>query len=212
MMSGGKDKDIEARGFMVVRRPEFNTRESGVVPPQPPPRIDGTLYCGIDRMGWNEVDLAFYERSLPEDLVLKREVIWAASPVDLDFKLCSDLSDARALLDFSNRQREESELAIVDSDLLARYPAIPLDEVEVEWLGSDLYCHGFGSQLLGGIFSDPETFSEFLEELNEHGLFEIGTPTLQRYKEAYVDRATHAGLEPIERVDQIDTVRVGRVL
>lgn len=209
MMNGQKSGEV--RGFMVVRRPEFNTRESGVVSAQPPPQIDGTLYGGIDRMWWNEVDGAFYDKSLPEDLVAKRATIWAESPADLDFKLCADLLDVKALLNFSNRTGTESEIVAIDSDLLARYPAISVGEVEIEWLGSDVYTHGFGSQLLGGIFSRPEAFSEFIKDLNGHGLFEIGSSAVQSYKEAYVARAAQTGLEPIERADQMDTVRVGRV-
>jgi hypothetical protein len=202
----------EVRGYVVLRRPESNTGESSIVAPHTPPRIHGRYYCGFDRMPWSEVEVSYYEGSLPKNLVTMRREIWEHSPAELDFKLCADLVKAKALLDFSNRVRSLCELVAVDSDLLARHPRVSAADINVEWLGADLYCHGYGSLLLQGLFTHPEVFADFESELNEHGLFDHNRRVIERYRAAYIARTTNAGLEPIGDLATLDVAAVGRVI
>jgi len=179
-----------------------------VVPPQPVPRIGDVLYGGIDRMRWNEVNLAFHAGSLPRDLREARGRLLR----DQDIWLCRNLTEARRLLDFSNASGAENELIAVDSDLLAGRGTAEVGDAEVRWLGADVFQHGFGSQILGGVFRRPDVFREFVPLLNEQGLFELGSEAIGAYRSAYLARAREAGLEPLgsDPSRHFDTVYVGR--
>jgi hypothetical protein len=201
------------RGFVVVRISTHNTRESAVVPAQPPPRIDEICYSGFDRMPWNDLNLAFYDGSLPHGLRRIREDIWRSSRPDLDYRLCSNLDDASSLLNFSNRSAPKNEIIALDSLLLSGSAKATSSRGGAHWLGADIYCHGFGSLLLQGVFARPDSFSDFVPLLNEHGLFDLASDeSIAAYKSAYNERAGNAGIEIVEaKAGFTDTVYIGEV-
>lgn len=201
-------------GFVVLRKPNQNyDKEGRGAFLSSPPCIDEICYSGIDRMPWFELDEDLYSGTLSQEFVALRDKIQKKNDDFTDIKLLTDLDEVRSILNYSNWITERNEIAVVFSEKLAEIKGTINTDMKVVWLGLDIYCPGYGSQLREGIFSKPELFSGFVKQLNPNGLFDIDSPVLADYVQMYRELSDAHNLEPIDSkmVGQIDTIKIGKL-
>ena len=64
-----------------------------------------------------------------------------------------------------------------------------------------------------GVFTKPDLFPEFINQLNKNGLFNLNSFILNSYIERYIEMSRVHNLERIDDVtDQIDIIAVGRLI
>jgi len=200
-------------GFIVLRKPFFNYDEKGRGAFSPhAPRIGDLYYAGIDRMPWFEVEESYYSNELPTELVLLRKELKTLKLDCSDFELMPDINKAVKLLEYSNKDKELNELIAVCSKRGNIRPPIS-DPPRIDWLGVDVYCHGYGSLIREGIFTKLDLFSDYIHKLNINGLFGLDSEFIDSYTDTYIKLAYEKNLEPIddEAMEYLDIVTLGRV-
>ncbi len=202
-------------GYLIVRRPEANFDEARktVSEHQPSvPNINGKYYSGVDRMPWADITEKYYARALPEQLEKTWEEVQRFNGAYQDICITPDIQWAIQLLEYSNREGSRNELLAIYSPALEKIKGVCPAVSNILWLGIDIDCPGFGSQIVQGIFKVPKVFPEFLDLLNSKGLFEEDGPIIDQYIQAYFEREQEANLEPMSDVAMnIDRVHVWRV-
>jgi hypothetical protein len=162
-------------------------------------------------MDWFDLSEDFYNKTLPIELMSIREA-YIIHPPGTDLKVCRHLAQARILLDYSNQKAVKNELLAVNSDRLSQILKPLEHNLEIEWLGIDPYCGGYGSLLREGLFKAPDAFADYRSLINSHGLFDLDSPDLARYVRAYLELTSSANLEPMDNViEDMDQVRLGRI-
>jgi hypothetical protein len=194
-------------GFTILRQPKFNFDKEGRGTFLPcAPKINDTYYSGIDRMQWFEIDEAYYNNRLPEELVKLRKEIKLNKQDDVDFKLIGDISKAQILLGFANKFEPLNEIVAVASQKQVNKKKF--DDCDISILGIDIYCHGYGSLIREGLFCKPDFFHAFHRELNANGLFEWNSELIDEYIRTYTQCSDRANIEPIQNaMKYIDKMR-----
>ena len=198
-------------GFMVVRKPQMNYDKVGRGAFLPyPPQIEGLYYGGVDRMPWFEIDEDYFSGVLPEHFIQFRKDLQKKNKDRHDLELTPDASRAVSVLGYSNKNAELNEVIALWSDELERTKGCFFCEHEIEWIGIDIYCQGYGSLIREGIFRKLEVFSLFVSYLNAHGLFQIANEMICDYIEFFIRVCKENRLEEIEReTASLDIISVG---
>lgn len=205
-------------GFLVVRKPDQNFDKVSVSPyflPGLPPCIKGVCYSGISRVPWYELEENYYAGTLPQELIEFREELNEVNQPDLDLKLIKDFDKARKVLEYSNTVQDRYEIAVLYSEKLSKIKgSLEVDvDMDIDWLGIDIYYSGYGSQLKEGIFNKAILFNDFIEKINSHGLFENDKSLIEAYTDRYNEVSADNNLELMHDIDFVlrDLIRVGRV-
>lgn len=203
-------------GFLVVRKPDQNFDEVCDSPyylASSPPCIEGVCYSGLSRVPWFELDEHFYAGTLPKELVEIREELEKINQPYLDIKLIKDFDTARKILEYSNSIQDRYEIAVVFSDKLSKNKGSFETNLNIYWLGLDIYYSGYGSQIKEGIFNKPSLFDDFLGNLNSNGLFDNNDDVIEAYVKKYNEVAVSGNLEPMFDVDHElkDLIIIGKV-
>lgn len=202
-------------GFIVLRKPDQNYDD---VPQAPfylhgtPPCINEICYSGIVRAPWYELDEGDFKGTLPDNLVkLSRELNETNQPY-LDIKLFKDIDMAKEVLEYSNSIQNRYEIASIYSDKLADMKGIVKTNEDITWLGNDVFCYGYGSQLLDGLFSNPAEFSDTVSLINSNGLID-NIDSIESYVTFYNQISSSLNIESIVDIDPSlkDVIRIGRV-
>lgn len=150
-------------GFIVVRKPEYaknETLKSNM-------NIGKKVYRGIDRLRWEDVELAYYDRHLPEDII----PIWRKIAQDTaDFsgiKLLKDYRETKKILDLSN---DWCEVIAIWSPYLEEIKGAFHCGIDLTYLGLDCFSIGEWSVILSGVYEKPTYFTETITQLNKDGL------------------------------------------
>jgi len=207
---------INSSGFLVVRSPEKNrdVQKRGAFSAEAP-HLGPVYYSGIDRMPWFDIEEDFYKGGLPDDLVPLLRRITSSSDFS-GINLCTDLTIARDLLNYSNRRTVDNELIVVRAKKLAALKGIvEIDETQIRWIGYDLVCLGGASLLRDGVFSVPTAFPGWQGSLNQDGLLPSSSVTaayLQAYKTAMAEGVVEELPEELPNfVYAVDAIEIGRV-
>ncbi len=141
-----------------------------------------------------------------------RDKLIRENRADRDVMICSEYGEALTLLKCMNRDQHRNEIYAVYSEQLSRKKGHFETPLEIAWLGVDVFCGGYGSLLLQGLFQRPSAFPAYISQINSNGLFAIGSAAIHEYIEDYARAASDYELEPIESVlEYIDQIAIGRV-
>lgn len=203
-------------GYLVVRRPNENFdigSQASCLFEENPPCIGRIFYSGVSRASWFELDEHYFDKSLPRELVEIRQRIEDFNQPDLDVSLTRDLGEAIRILNYSNSIQNRYEIIALYSEKLEKNKGSMVADVEIDWIGRDVYYSGYGSQIREGIFVNPTLFSEFLEEINDSGLFD-SIDLADEYTSRYRSVCDEFGLELMGKNEHElrDVIRVGRVV
>lgn len=201
-------------GFVVLRRPEENYDEGGHLQfSSSPPRIGEVYYTGIVRMPWFDVANAAERGSLSAQAREVWQEIERLHGGDRDLIVTDDLEKAKVLVDCLGAVRHRVEVCAVDTRRLPRLDRALAMTKSVQWLGVDLFCGGYGSMLLEGVFRDPALFPRSMPKINRYGLFELNDPSIDDYIEEYVRCERERGLEEFEGVlEHVDRICLARIV
>jgi hypothetical protein len=187
-------------GFIVVRKPEFATTAML----KPNLHAGGKTYHGIDRLRWEDFELAYYEARLPASLL----PIWQKLDQDgndlLGLPLLKDYQEASQVLRFS---APKSEMIAVWSPELERTKGSLTCEVALNYLGMDCVGLGEWSVLLSGPYERLEHFSETVAKLNVHGLLTADAECVAVF-ERYLSLAASELVEPLMEGARATNVKV----
>jgi hypothetical protein len=143
-------------------------------------------YRGIDRMPWEEVDSAFYSKSLPKG----DGEIWANMQKErrglYGGIVCRTKKEAEALLSFSNRNQHANELCVYYSDKLSAIRGCIEIEETIEWLGYDVFSIDNWSLIANGVLCSSEFLRQWKSDLNENFLLDSAdnvSKLIKDYKE-----------------------------
>jgi len=147
-------------------------------------------YRGVDRDPWWNLDELFYADLLDAELTALRQAIERSALEGFSPGVCDSLDVALRVQALSATRPLKDEIIRIASVVEA------VDEA-AGFLGYDCYVDGFGSPLRLGIFSATTAFTDYEDQLNEHGLFP-SLDALHDYVEAYCERCEQADVEVIE--------------
>ncbi|MCP4347077.1 MAG: hypothetical protein GY795_16310 [Desulfobacterales bacterium] len=201
-------------GFMVLRKPSenFDGEGQGAFLPYAP-KLGDIYYAGVDRMPWFELDEHYFAGVLPENFVQLRKELRHINQNLTDFKLIYDIEKAIAILEYSNQINPICELIAIESSDIIKVKGVINCEAIINWIGIDIYCHGYGSLIREGLFNKPKLFSFFSNEVNEHGLFNMNSELIDEYIDTYIKCSKINNLEKINgAIKHLDKIAVGRVM
>ena len=200
-------------GFIILRKPDRNFDKKGRGGfLSHAPKIHKVYYGGVDRMPWFELDEGFFFKKLPDQLTQLRREIRTSNPDNSDFKLLFDLSKVVSVLNYSNQHDDINEIIVLQSDVLRKTKGSFYCDAEIKWLGTDIYCHGYGSLLREGIFTKPNAFIDFSNMINKFGLLNMDNENIDSYIQHYLKCSTKHNLEEIPSSGDIDIIKLGRIL
>jgi hypothetical protein len=187
-------------GFVVVHKPEYAKTTSL----KPNMRIGEKTYRGVDRLRWEDIEVAYYDRRLPSDML----PIWQELRRDsADFSglyVLKDYQTAKRALEYSG---EKSELIAVWSPDLEQLKGAAPCHVSLTYLGLDCVIMGEWSVILSGVYLRPERFPEAVSQLNEHGLLTSDTEC-DSVLARYLDLASSEIVEPVMERPRATNIRV----
>jgi hypothetical protein len=169
-------------GFIVVRRPEYAETKVFKLNLQ----IDGKLYRGVDRLRWEDVELAYYQQRLPSALLPIWQEIERDSSDLLGLKLLKDYGKADEILRFSG---DRSEMIAIWSPELETIKGTIRCDIRLNYLGLDCFSLGEWSVLPNGVYLRRNCFPEAISQLNQYGLFTSEAACDEVFKR-YVDLAS----------------------
>ena len=206
-------------GYLILRKPDQNYDEVSQSPyylTKQAPCINGNYYSGIDRVPWFELDESYYKGILTNELIKLHNKLIEINQPDLDITVLKSYDDAINVLHYSNSIEDRYELAVVYSEKLSKLKGTIEIDLNIDWLGFDVYYSGYGSLLSEGIFRKPNFFSEYHEVLNSNGLFDVDADL--ELIESYINKYNEVSRKQnLERVDDLssqlkDIVKIGRVI
>ncbi len=163
-------------------------------------------------MAWVDVDRAEKSTLLPTALGAKWRELRALHAANRDIVLVADYRFAVELLAAVDPEQKRVEICTAYSPTLARRFGGFRSQVSVLELGIDIYCPGYGSMLLQGVYARPDLFSAAASRLNNYGLLDPDEETLTSYIERYLRIEEEADLEAFESVlESTDRIEMGRV-
>ena len=202
---------MKTMGFLVVRLPSlnFDVLQRGAYSGEVPCR-ENIYYGGVERMPWFDIDEAFYEKTLPNNLSIIRHEIMSGANFG-GISLCRDLQSAIKLLEYSNSNKFQNELITVYADeLIEIAPPIDIHGKEVRRLGYDLAIWNEWSILREGCFSAKGHFNEFFQKINANGLLD-SQAECQHYETQYRVLETQGHVEepaPNYRIIYLDIWKI----
>ncbi len=203
-------------GFLIARKPDQNFDEASIFPyflSNSPPCIKGICYSGVSRVPWYELDEMFYAGVLPEQLIEIRSDLIELNQPNLDVLLMKDIDAAKTVLKYSNSIQDRYEIIALFSDKLANLKDSFNTDIDMKWLGFDIYYSGYGSQIKEGVFNKGLLFSDFVDKLNSNGLFDNDKKLIEDYTERYNKVDTDNELEIMSGLSSElrDVIRVAKV-
>lgn len=161
---------ITVCGLMVVRLPtrNFDSQERSAFKSRSLPS-GFPHYAGIDRMPWFDVEenLSDSPHSIQSAFTAIREAGNDFTGLDVS----QNLSSAKELLAYANRDAEQNELIAISSPMLLELKGgIQVPEKTMTWLGFDVVAFGQWSLLHDGLYAKPAAFGSWPSFLNVHGL------------------------------------------
>jgi hypothetical protein len=167
-------------------------------------KIGEKVYRGIDRLRWEDIELAYYDRHLPSDIL----PIWRELEGDtVDFsgiKLLRDYEKTKKILDLSG---EKSEIVAIWSPYLEEIRGASFCEVTLTYLGLDCFSIGEWSVILSGVYQRPEHFPEAVAQLNDHGLLTSDTECDAVYAR-YLELASLKIVEPLTERARATNIKI----
>ncbi|UTD28360.1 hypothetical protein [Bradyrhizobium sp. WD16] len=193
-------KMLNLCGFVVVRKPEFAANELI----RPNLRLGNLLYQGVDRLRWEDLEVAHYNRTLPTAMIPIFEELEREN---------NDLSGLKLLKDLSKAQRTLS-LASAVSEIIGIW-SVELEQIKgsqdhpLNWnfLGFDCFGLGEWSLLLEGVFAHPNLFPGLMGNLNENGLLRSEQACLE-LRERYLALSEEELVEPLMQSSSVTNVKI----
>jgi len=189
-------------GYIVVRKPAYAQNDLL----KPNLQIGEKVYQGVDRLRWEDLDFAYYDRSLPSSLL----PIWQELDQDAadlsGLKLLKDYQRAKEVLRFSG---ERSEIIAIWSRELEQIKGALRCDVELNYLGVDCFAMGEWSILSSGVYARPEYFPGTIAQLNQNGLLTSDIECNEVFSR-YVGLAASEIVEPLMERAKATDIRVFR--
>lgn len=203
-------------GYLVVRKPEENYEKISRAPyylPNSPPCVKKVCYAGLDRVPWYELEESYYSGILPDEYIILRNEIYELNQPYLDIKVLNNFDKAKSILDYSNARQDRYELIAVYSEKLVEIKGEIKTPNNINWLGVDIYYSGYGSQLLEGVFKEPNLFLNFIEKINRNGLLDNDIDIIDSYGKEYNQLSLIHNLEMMNNLDISlkDIIHVGLI-
>jgi hypothetical protein len=157
-------------GYLILRLPQYNDTLRAMLKRRFSEDVLEKLlkYRGIDRMPWEEVDSAFYAKSLPKG----DGEIWANMQKERKGQfggfVCRTRKEAETLLAFSNSKQHINELCVFYSEKIAAIRGSIEIEENIEWLGYDVFSIDNWSLIASGVLCSPEFLRQWESDLNEN--------------------------------------------
>lgn len=187
-------------GFIVVRKSEYSTNELL----KPNLIVREKIYQGVDRLRWEDMDVAYYEKRLPLSLLpIWQELNLGAADFS-GLKLLKEYQKAKEVACFSGKQ---SEIIAIWSPELDEMKGSFHCDVELNYLGIDCFALGEWSALLSGVYACPEYFTQTVAQLNQHGLL-TSEAECDALFDRYLDLATSEIVEPLGEGTKATNIRV----
>lgn len=201
-------------GFIVLRKPIHNYDAQGRGAfLSSSPCIGDICYGGVDRMPWFDLYEDFYLGTLPADFFDLKCKIENTNSDFSEIMTLANIEEAERILKYSNRVEDRNEIGIVSSKGLSKAKGVINVDCNILWMGVDIYCPGYGSQIREGLFRKPDLFPSFAKKLNHYGLFDENARLLNSYIQAYMEISKLHNLENIDNLSgTIDVISVGRLI
>jgi hypothetical protein len=201
-------KKEELCGFIVVRTPETGERK---ILNKISIKNEVVFYRGLDRQRWEDVEHAYYLKTLHPSVQHAFKVIEENNNDFTTLKVTNDLDTAIALCDFSNKKEKHSEVIAIRSQTLSEIKGSFSAFCAVDWIGYDVFYLGGWSLVQSGIFSRPDQFTSWFEKINQYGLFD-NTRDGKSYIDDYLNQSSKNIVEDIpDNPFGIDVIEVGLV-
>jgi hypothetical protein len=188
-------------GFVVVRKPEYAKNDLL----KPKMRVGEKTYQGVDRLRWEDFEVAFYDRCLPSEMLPIWQDLRRDSADFTGLYVLKDYQKAQRALEYSGE--EKSELIAVWSPQLEQIKGASPCHVSLKYLGLDCVVIGEWSLILDGVYFKPECFPEAVSQLNEHGLLTSDTEC-DSVLARYLDLASSEIVEPVMEQPRATNIRV----
>lgn len=198
-------------GYIVVRRPDKNFDfEKRVGFRDDPPCINALYYAGVDRLSWFEIEEVYFQENSPSNIQNIRKALKKENDDFTGIDICSSFELAQELLHLSNEINPINELIVIHSDLLDGIKGSFIhDKTSISWHGYDPVSLGHWSLLEAGLFTVTEYFPEWVEKLNEFGLFSNPNDAIN-YAKAYLNQSEDGKTEPVPPSPYgISPIRIG---
>jgi hypothetical protein len=201
-------------GFMVVRKPEetYELPEGGGLA-YPLQKVDSIFYGGVDRLPWFDVIGNNYQQDCPRYIKDIFEVVKQNNMDGTGITTWPYIGDVSKLLSYSNQDRERNEIIALFSDKIREEKEIEQfipSNIELTFLGFDLFALAAWSLISAGFFIRPTHFSRWRKSINDNGLFSSPIDM-----EAYVDHYNHLSeddiVEPLPAILPIEWIEIHRV-
>lgn len=206
---------LQINGFLIVRIPQFNfdTEFGPYFEFDQIPKLNGVQYNGVGRISWDNLDVDFRNKTLPQDLHNSFRLMEEERGNYATIKICDNFNSAKTLLEYSNKDLVKNELLAVQSERLAELkPTFIFNEKKIEWLGYDVFYLRGWSLLESGIFFKPDNFLDWKSKINENGLFNTSIEA-SLYLNEYLKLASINKVEEVpDEFSWIDILKVGRVV
>jgi hypothetical protein len=190
-------------GFVVVRKPEYAKNDLL----KPKMRVGEKTYQGVDRLRWEDIEVAFYDRCLPSEMLPIWQDLRRDSADFTGLYVLKDYQKAIRALEFSG---EKSELIAVWSPELEQIKGASPCHVSLKYLGLDCVVIGEWSLILDGVYFKPECFPEAVSQLNEHGLL-TSDAECNSVLTRYLDLASSEVVEPVMERPSATNIRAFKV-
>ena len=187
-------------GYIVLRKPEYATTKFHNYDM----RVGQKTYRGIDRLRWEDIELAYHDNDLQPSLLPHWEELRRYDKDTSGLKLLKSYEQAREVFEFS---RETSEIIAVWSPELAELKGTMNSEVQLEYLGLDCIALGEWSILLAGVYAKPDRFHWAIERLNDNGLLTSEDDCNAIFRQ-YVDLSSTDIVEPLADDARAENVRL----
>ena len=162
-------------------------------------------------MPWFDFEEDFFCKKLPEEFIELKNKITSYNNFPFDFKLCKDFNITKMILDYSNKIIIRNEINAIYSNKFINEEKLD-QKCNIEWIGVDIYCHGFGSIIRQGLFNKPKLFSNFLEHINLNGLFKPNDIFIKYYIDQYIMTSKANDLEVIDdAIENLDEIVIGKI-
>lgn len=200
-------------GILVLRKPGFVDGRTNEVPANDIEWMRDKVYEGVERMPLFDFEEEYYEGNRTEDFMRLWDDAQAKMCSHWDWRVFREIEVAKKVIGFSGKWLDKNELVVITSESLVSSCGTLSNCNRVAWLGVDVYVHGYGSIIKGGVFRRPKLFEwPAKSKINRHGLF-CCPDDASRYLHAYRDVQERAGLEPIADVEELtELVWVGKLI
>lgn len=193
---------MKINGFIILRLPQKNY----IDPYTAAGRINGKYYGGYYRLGWEEIDFAFWEKTLPDDILTIYKSLRSDWNRGIEPELCLDIDVTERLLEYSNSSGVLNEISAISCPLFEE--KIFVEDEKLIFRGYDIV--GGGARMDLGIYFKPNFFEKFIGELNDYGLFRSNAICLE-YIEHYKNIVAQTGGNILEDCSINDPIEIAEI-